>query len=140
MYHASPNTSLLFQSVPTCSITAQSTNSHFLFLHYSIDFAVFVAVIPHYEISLYCVHVALLYGLTQCLMYIILHTCSSTVWFNTLFNVHYKVASQVAALDLGYKTGVDNMTEKPKLLFLLGAVSTDHLFSTFVLLLLFPCY
>ena len=29
----------------------------------------------------------------------------------------------MAALDLGYKPGVDKMTEKPKLLFLLGAVS-----------------
>lgn len=34
-----------------------------------------------------------------------------------------QVASQVAALDLGYKPGVDKMAEKPKLLFLLGAVS-----------------
>ena len=34
-----------------------------------------------------------------------------------------QVASQVAALDIGYKPGVDKMTEKPKLLFLLGAVS-----------------
>lgn len=34
-----------------------------------------------------------------------------------------QVASQVAALDLGYKSGVDKMAEKPKLLFLLGAVS-----------------
>ena len=29
----------------------------------------------------------------------------------------------MAALDLGYKPGVDKMAEKPKLLFLLGAVS-----------------
>jgi len=34
-----------------------------------------------------------------------------------------QVASQVAALDIGYKPGVNKMTEKPKLLFLLGAVS-----------------
>ena len=35
----------------------------------------------------------------------------------------FQVASQVAALDIGYKPGVSNMSEKPKLLFLLGAVS-----------------
>ena len=29
----------------------------------------------------------------------------------------------MAALDIGYKPGISNMTEKPKLLFLLGAVS-----------------
>lgn len=38
-----------------------------------------------------------------------------------VLNVLHRVASQVAALDLGYKPGVSNMTEKPKLLFLLGA-------------------
>lgn len=35
------------------------------------------------------------------------------------------MASQVAALDIGYKPGVNKMTEKPKLLFLLGAVSCN---------------
>jgi len=35
----------------------------------------------------------------------------------------WQVASQVAALDIGYKPGVNKMREKPKLLFLLGAVS-----------------
>jgi len=39
-----------------------------------------------------------------------------------VFNVLHKVASQVAALDLGYKPGVDHIRENPpKLLFLLGA-------------------
>ncbi|KAL9966387.1 hypothetical protein ACROYT_G024449 [Oculina patagonica] len=38
-----------------------------------------------------------------------------------VLNVLHRVASQVAALDIGYKPGVDKMTEKPKLLFLLGA-------------------
>ncbi|XP_068715494.1 NADH-ubiquinone oxidoreductase 75 kDa subunit, mitochondrial-like [Montipora foliosa] len=38
-----------------------------------------------------------------------------------VLNVLHRVASQVAALDIGYKPGVSNMTEKPKLLFLLGA-------------------
>ena len=47
-----------------------------------------------------------------------------------LFIISLQVASQVAALDIGYKAGVQNMTEKPKLLFLLGAVSRTflHLF------------
>ena len=40
-----------------------------------------------------------------------------------IFLHNMQVASQVAALDIGYKPGVSNMTEKPKLLFLLGAVS-----------------
>lgn len=38
-----------------------------------------------------------------------------------VLNVLHRVASQVAALDIGYKPGVKNMTEKPKLIFLLGA-------------------
>ncbi|XP_015750666.1 PREDICTED: NADH-ubiquinone oxidoreductase 75 kDa subunit, mitochondrial-like, partial [Acropora digitifera] len=38
-----------------------------------------------------------------------------------VLNVLHRVASQVAALDIGYKPGVSNMSEKPKLLFLLGA-------------------
>ena len=35
----------------------------------------------------------------------------------------------MAALDIGYRPGVDKMTEKPKLLFLLGAVSYFALFT-----------
>ena len=31
----------------------------------------------------------------------------------------------MAALDIGYKPGINKMTEKPKLLFLLGAVSNS---------------
>ncbi|KAK2564856.1 NADH-ubiquinone oxidoreductase 75 kDa subunit [Acropora cervicornis] len=38
-----------------------------------------------------------------------------------VLNILHRVASQVAALDIGYKPGVSNMSEKPKLLFLLGA-------------------
>jgi NADH dehydrogenase (ubiquinone) Fe-S protein 1 len=39
-----------------------------------------------------------------------------------VLNVLHRVASQVAALDLGYKAGVENLDGvKPKLLFLLGA-------------------
>ncbi|VEL30733.1 unnamed protein product, partial [Protopolystoma xenopodis] len=38
------------------------------------------------------------------------------------FNVLHRVASQVAALDLGYKPGVDQIqSKKPAILFLLGA-------------------
>ncbi|EDO49065.1 predicted protein, partial [Nematostella vectensis] len=38
-----------------------------------------------------------------------------------VLNVMQGVASQVAALDLGYKPGVQNIVEVPKLVFLLGA-------------------
>ncbi|XP_063721707.1 NADH-ubiquinone oxidoreductase 75 kDa subunit, mitochondrial-like [Symsagittifera roscoffensis] len=52
-----------------------------------------------------------------------------------VFNVLHRVASQVAALDLGYKPGVDAIVEgkvsKPRVLFLLGAdkniVNRSHL-------------
>lgn len=60
-----------------------------------------------------------------------IHTCVSTIAQNLreertddwrIFNVLHKHAGQVAALDLGYKSGVEAIKKaKPSLLFLLGA-------------------
>lgn len=45
-----------------------------------------------------------------------------------VFNVLQEAASQVAALDLGYKGGISNLKEiSPKVLYLLGADDSDVL-------------
>ena len=48
------------------------------------------------------------------------HCCPDSDW--KVLNVLHRVASQVAALDLGYTAGVQNIVNNPpKVLFLLGA-------------------
>lgn len=45
-----------------------------------------------------------------------------------VFNLLQEAASQVAALDLGYKGGISNLKElSPKVLYLLGADDSDVL-------------